>query len=248
MHQFDPPRPDPDRRASRRRRARAVGIAAVALGAALVPATAGFGQGGPKDPKGNNGTIKIDGAPWDDHPNNEPHPGCTFQVDFYGFDAGVGDAQVVFALQAPTTDGTLKVLSGDLTPNIGEDAAGGGTDLDASETYALGFTGAAHPKQGYHVKLTVHAPGSIGADTKHKVFWVSGCDAPQPTTTTAAPTTTIVGTPENLPGEGPEAPSVEGLEENASPGSPTGVGAEGSAATPTPPGATAVQGTPALTG
>ena len=33
----------------------------------------------------------------------------------------------------------------------------------------------AHPQQGYHVKLKVYAPGSIGKDTKYKVFWVTGC-------------------------------------------------------------------------
>ncbi len=32
-----------------------------------------------------------------------------------------------------------------------------------------------HPIQGYHVKLTVNAEGSQGADVKHKVFWVEGC-------------------------------------------------------------------------
>ena len=32
-----------------------------------------------------------------------------------------------------------------------------------------------HPEQGYHVKLKVNAPGSIGKDTKFKVFWVVGC-------------------------------------------------------------------------
>ena len=36
------------------------------------------------NPPGNNGTIKIDDTPFDDHPNNEPHVGCVFQVDFYG--------------------------------------------------------------------------------------------------------------------------------------------------------------------
>ncbi len=41
-----------------------------------------------KNPPGNNGTVKIDGVEWDIHPNNEPHVGCVFQVDFYGFDAG----------------------------------------------------------------------------------------------------------------------------------------------------------------
>jgi hypothetical protein len=129
------------------------------------------------DPAGNNGTVKIDRVAFDSHPNNQPHVTCSFQVDFYGFDKGVGNAEVQFELQPPTKDGrTLTVATGDLTPNIGEDAASGGTDLDAEETYTLKFTGDAHEKQGYHVKLTVHAPGSQGADTKHKVFWVEPCN------------------------------------------------------------------------
>jgi hypothetical protein len=135
-----------------------------------------------KNPPGNNGTIKIDRLAFDDHPNNEPHVGCTFQVDFYGFDEGVGNAHVIFELHPPTADGrTMTVTSGDLSPDIGEDDnSGGGSEagLDASETYTLAFTGAPHPQQGYHVKLTIHAPGSQGADVKHKVFWVTGCNPP----------------------------------------------------------------------
>jgi hypothetical protein len=34
------------------------------------------------------------------------------------------------------------------------------------------------PQQGFHVKLTINAEGSQGADVKHKVFWVTGCDVP----------------------------------------------------------------------
>ena len=75
---------------------------------------------------------------------------------------------------------------------IGEDPAGGGTDLDASETYDLtaalaGFE--PHPIQGFHVKLTVNAEGSQGADVKHKVFWVT-CEKPPPTTSTSSTTST----------------------------------------------------------
>ena len=132
-----------------------------------------------KNPPGNNGTVKVDRLVFDDHPNNQPHVGCTFQIDFYGFDEDPGYvAQVIFELHAPTSGGTLAVTSGNLSPFIGEDDnAGGGSEagLDASETYTLAFTGDPHPNQGYHVKLTVHAPGSQGADTKHKVFWVTGC-------------------------------------------------------------------------
>jgi hypothetical protein len=64
--------------------------------------------------------------------------------------------------------------------------------LDASETYDLttvlqGFE--PHPQQGWHVKLTVNNDGSQGADVKHKVFWVSGCETP-PTTSTSTTSTT----------------------------------------------------------
>lgn len=150
---------------------------AIASAAAVTVAAPAFAQ----DPPGNNGTVKIDDQALDAIPNNNPHVGCEFRVDFYGFDEGDLDASVTFELQAPTAkDRTLTVVSGDLNPFIGEDAAGGGTDLDASETYVLAFTGAPHPQQGYHVKLTVHAEGSQGADTKHKVFWVESCPPEQP--------------------------------------------------------------------
>jgi hypothetical protein len=125
---------------------------------------------------GNNGTIKIDGVEFDDHPNNQPHVGCTFQVDFYGFDEGDLFAEVIFEAKAPSGSGVL------LTDSvfIGEDDASGGgsvAGLDASAEYTLDVTGLTeHPRQGYHVKLTIHAEGSRGADTKHKTFWVTGCE------------------------------------------------------------------------
>jgi hypothetical protein len=138
--------------------------------------------GKPEDktkPPGNNGTVKVDGVEFDDHPNNEPHVGCTFQIDFYGYDEGEDlFATATFVLQPPTTSPTGDdELLHDEDIFIGEDEAGGGTDLDASRTYnlaeALEESGATpHPIQGFHVKLTVHAEGSIGADVKHKVFWV----------------------------------------------------------------------------
>jgi hypothetical protein len=127
------------------------------------------------DPPGNNGTVKIDAEAFDTHPNNEPHVGCVFQVDFYGYDEGDLYADVTFEAHPPTGNA---VLLQDIV-YIGEDAAGGGTDLDAEATYDLSGPLAAyeaHPQQGYHVKLTVNADGSHGADVKHKVFWVTGCD------------------------------------------------------------------------
>jgi hypothetical protein len=136
----------------------------------------GFASAAHADPPGNNGTIKIDAEAFDTHPDNEPHVGCQFQVDFYGFDQGNLNADVEFVVHPPT--GKDVVLLDD-TVAIGQDAAGGGTDLDAERTYDLSSALASmtpHPQQGFHVKLTVHADGSQGADTKHKVFWVQRCD------------------------------------------------------------------------
>ncbi len=161
-------------------------LGALVLGFAFASPFSSTASGAP-NPPGNNGTIKIDDVPFDQHPNNEPHVGCTFQVDFYGYDQGDLNAEVMFADHPPTADGGLTVTSGALVVFIGEDSkAGGGSQagLDAEETYTLAFTGTPHPKQGFHVKLTIHADGSKGADTKHKVFWVTGCGPTTPPTTT----------------------------------------------------------------
>ena len=131
-----------------------------------------------KSPPGANGTVKIDGVDFDSHPDNEPHVGCIFQVDFYGFDAGAYNAQVIFEMQPPSGRRFVK----ENTVFIGEDAAGGGTDLDAEETYDLNFDVYAderHPQQGFHVKLTVLAPGADGKIAKKsKVFWLEDCIDP----------------------------------------------------------------------
>ena len=133
-----------------------------------------YGPGASAAP-GNNGTVKIDGVAFDDYPNNEPHPDCFFQVDFYNYEQGNFNASVKFIVQPPT--GKDIVLLTD-SVFIGGDAAGGGTDLDGSGTYDLGAVlqaFMAHPQQGYHIKLKVNAPHSIGKDTKYKVFWVTRC-------------------------------------------------------------------------
>jgi LPXTG-motif cell wall-anchored protein len=174
-------------------RSKLIGIAMVVCLTAMVTFLAGLASAAP-NPPGNNGTVKIDDVAFDDHPNNEPHVGCVFQVDFYGYDEGDLDATVTFESHPPT--GPLRVLLTD-TVFIGEDdnSGGGSQDgLDASVTYTLDFSGIEpHPNQGFHVKLTVNAEGSQGADVKHKVFWSTGC-VPAPTTTTTAPTTTTSST------------------------------------------------------
>jgi hypothetical protein len=146
------------------------------------------GDGTGHNPPGNNGTVKIFG-PGDavGTPSNNPHPGCTFGVEWFGFDEGQDVVSTVtFAAQAPTSD----VSIGGVSPSqvfVGGDPAGGGTDLDGRQTYSLTFSGGApHPKQGYHVKLTVATPYSLGNDTKTKVFWVEPCAAEEDTTTSSS--------------------------------------------------------------
>ncbi|HZD69960.1 MAG TPA: hypothetical protein VFA45_13965 [Actinomycetes bacterium] len=160
------------------------------------------------DPAGDNGTVKVDNLPFDTSPDNEPHDGCTFQVDFYGFDEGDLFAEVTFLAWPPTkSESDSQVLLADNNIFIGEDDSSGGgsvAGLDAERTYTLDPTGITpHPKQGFHVKLVVHADGSQGADTKYKVFWVTGCGGEETTTTTPGETTTTTPgeTTTTVPGE-----------------------------------------------
>jgi LPXTG-motif cell wall-anchored protein len=202
---------------NRRRRAIA-GIASMFAGAACLVATIP-GQAS-ADPPGNNGTVKVDDTPFDDHPDNEPHVGCIFQIDWYGFDEGEDlFSHVTFEVHPPTGKPAV-ILEDDVF--IGEDDnSGGGSEagLDASETYDLstllqGFE--PHPQQGWHVKLTVNNDGSQGADVKHKVFWVSGCETPPTTSssttsssTTEAPTSSSTEAPTSSSTEAPTSSSTE---------------------------------------
>jgi hypothetical protein len=142
------------------------------------------GKGDKGDPPGNNGTVKI--APLgenDGTPDNNPHVGCSFQIEWYGFDEGSDIwSTVQFAMQAPTSDVGLSGTSPEKVFVGGDPATGAGTEsgLDGVQDYTLSFDGAPHPQQGYHVKLTVHTPYSKGADTKHKVFWVEPCEQAAP--------------------------------------------------------------------
>jgi hypothetical protein len=125
-------------------------------------------------PAGNNGSIKIDDVPIDDGNENVPHPGCTFVVDFFGYDVGARTATLTFDGQEPTAGGEL------LVETITFDVATRDSGNQLNESHEVDLTDALagiapHPKQGWHVKLTVNVDGAQGADVKHKVFWVSQC-------------------------------------------------------------------------
>lgn len=159
-------------------------LGALSLSTSAFAAPSAKSQAAGHDPSGNNGTIKIDGVPFDDAPDNEPHVGCTFEIDFYGFDQGTTYlSEVSFEGIAPTGGGPLVPNQGSTSVFVGEDPAGGGTDHDGSQLYDLTNALSAvepHPQQGYHVKVTVHTPFSRGADVKHKVLWIAPCAPPAP--------------------------------------------------------------------
>lgn len=152
---------------------------------------AGNGQakdsGTKKDPRGNNGTIKIDGAPFDSSHGEESHVSCGFRLNFWGFDNGQL-ADVTFQGWSPTRTGTLLSLNHVLISNT---PAGGGNDFEnlhvpstgAITADTLGLSGVAPHKQGYHVRVDVKAFNADGSTvpggSKTKVFWLEPC-APTP--------------------------------------------------------------------
>ena len=206
-------------------------------------ANAGGGNGGGKgDPAGNNGTVKITPIGEDDgKPQNTPHVVCGFDIEWYGFDEGADIiSSVTFTPHAPTSDVTIGGTEPSEVFVGGDPASGAGTDsgFDGEATYNLTFSGGApHPKQGYHVKLTIHTPGSQGADTKHKVFWVEPCDSELPeeepeeteTPTTGgeeseSPSPDVEGTQEETPGDEDDDITTQVAGTQASSGAPSVAG------------------------
>jgi len=133
-----------DARSKRVGGAALVGGLALAILALVVSLLSSGGQAGAgPNPPGNNGTIKIDDVVFDDAPNNEPHVGCTFQVDFYGYDEG--------DLFAGASDNTLRnnnaIANGtgvfvgsdapgtDLVQNVANNNAGNGFTIGSAGTY-----------------------------------------------------------------------------------------------------------------
>lgn len=160
-----------------------LGLALVLGVFAVIPVPAAQATGN-SDPGGNNGTVKIvEEGDFDSIPNNHPHVGCAFTVEWYGFDEGSNIiSTVTFEMQAPT-QGVGLTVDGPPTVFVGGDnASGAGTPsgLDGRQKYTLSFAGPPHPIQGFHLKLTIETPGSQGNDKKYKVFWVEGCEPPNP--------------------------------------------------------------------
>jgi hypothetical protein len=172
------------------------GFSVIALTAGAASAT---------HPPGNNGTVKVEGVDIDSIPDNDPHVGCIFTIEFRGFDEG--NLNATYSLDAqPPSGRDINLTSG--STFIGEDPAGGANDLDATVVINLNGTNLSdlveHPQQGFHLKLTVHAEGSIGNDTKYKVFWVTGCP-----TYPLQPTQRVNGLPASLRTDAPKSTWID---------------------------------------
>jgi hypothetical protein len=157
----------------------AIPLAIAGSGALALPAAAANPKDG-ADPAGNNGTVKV--VTHED--DGDPLSPCTFDVEWYGFDEGADIVSTIeFTEHAPASGASLSV-SGPTEVFVGGDpASGAGTDsgFDGAVTYTYTTADAdpANP-QSHHVKATVHTPGSQGADTKYKVFWLEPCAAVEP--------------------------------------------------------------------
>lgn len=174
--------------------------AAAADSLAVVPPADSLAAAPGGDPRGANGTVKIDGVPLDDGIANEPHVSCEFEVAFFNFDKGER-ANIVFTVHPPTGSGA-ELLRRDGVVVSTDPAGGGAPDPDETFRFTADQLGLddypAHPKQGYHVKLTVERIGAPGAG-KHKVFWLAPC----------ADSTTPPVSPTSPAGSTPEAPAPD---------------------------------------
>lgn len=201
-------------------------------------------------PPGNNGTVKIDGIPIDPGNDNDPHPGCGFTVEFFGYDGGPQSATISLTPWAPTGGGNPYHTSTGW--NIGTRTSGNQLDqtvaITRSDLNANGtFTGVT-PKaqQGYHVKLEVEVTGSQGSDDKYKVFWLGPCSntggsggpAPQNTSTTSSSTTSST-TEGGTKGTSPTVPTTVAVTGDTT-GGGVSLGAGHSAAAGAEAGASAI--------
>src|SRR5438270_3069484 len=82
---------------------------------------------------GNNGTVKIDGnVIGTGGPGNDPHVGCVFDVQWFGFDVGAQTATVSFDAQPPT--GNVNLISDNTIAFVG---SGNANHLDDHKIYDL---------------------------------------------------------------------------------------------------------------
>ncbi|MFC4145244.1 LPXTG cell wall anchor domain-containing protein [Micromonospora mangrovi] len=187
----------------RRHVARAA-LTAAAATACLAFAAPAMATGNPHNPPGDNGTVKIDGAPFEDKVDNQPHVTCDFELEFFNFDEGQ-KANITLWAQPPSSSPKDKVVWSKTGVLISDDPASGAQNdhdevirLSAKDLDLTGLT--RHPKQGYHIKLDVDLTDGKAFDDKHKVFWLQPCESTGSPSPTPTPSTPGGETPTPTPG------------------------------------------------
>lgn len=181
-------------------------------GAALAQPAPGNGH----NPKGDNGTVKIDGQPFSDSVDNQPHVTCEFELEFFNFDT---DQRAHLTLTSQPPSKPKKVVWSAQNQIISTDPAGGAeNDHDevirlSSRDLALADV-AAHDTQGYHLKLDVDLVDGRSAGAKHKVFWLKPCPEATPSPTPSdVPSGSPSPEPTDTPGATPSQPTDTGAPE-----------------------------------
>ncbi|MCW3844884.1 LPXTG cell wall anchor domain-containing protein [Micromonospora yasonensis] len=204
----------------RRHVARAA-LTAAAATALLGLATPAWATG---NPPGDNGTVKIDGMPFSDNVDNEPHVTCQFELEFFNFDTNQ-KANLTLWAQPPSSTPKDRIVWSRQNVLISKDPASG-AENDHDEVIRLSandldLSGLTQKQQGYHIKLDVDLIGGKSNDGKHKVFWLKPCassESPSPN-----PSTPGGESPNPTPG-GSENPSENPSGTPGAPGSSVGGG------------------------
>jgi LPXTG-motif cell wall-anchored protein len=179
------------------RHRRRVALALVSLVAGA--AGAAFAAPALADPPGANGTVKIDGYPFEEDNNNEPHVDCRWRVEFFNFDEKER-ASIIFSAQPPSSKDFHEVGRLDDVEASDDPASGGSYENDVDNYFEftsddLDLTNAYyHPNQGYHIKLTIDRQSHPEWTEKHKVFWLQPCE-----TTPSSPPPSSPETPPGTP-------------------------------------------------
>ncbi|WP_242624032.1 LPXTG cell wall anchor domain-containing protein [Micromonospora kangleipakensis] len=158
------------------------------------------------DPGGANGTVKIDGPAYQLDNRNEPHVTCEFQVEFFNFDKDER-ASLIFEAWPPSAPDFHEVKRVTDVLVSDDKASGGSYRNDPDEVFRfsaadLNLTEAmAHPKQGYHIKLTVDRQNHPGWTEKHKVFWLKPCESTESPSPTPSESESSSESPTPTPGQ-----------------------------------------------
>ena len=186
---------------------------AVALPVGIAAGAPGNGNGN-QSSNGNDGHIQIDGVPIDAGRDNDPHVGCPFTVEVFGFDP-TQLATITVTPHAPTTGGSPGTfgpmhvtVNGPIPPGPGVGSTLDGYYVVTAAEIEQIFAGVTpQPQQGYHARIDVElTPSPTGpGDDKHHTIWIAPCSTTTgtgettttTTTTSTTTTTTLAGSTGN---------------------------------------------------